>query len=121
MAASSLRFLADESFNNDLLRALLCRPPDLDIVRAQDTPVVETEDPALLAWAAREGRVLLTQDVRTILRFAYDRVRAGQPMPGVIEVASAATIGEALEGLLLLIAATRDAEWANQIMFIPLR
>ena len=31
-----LRLLADENFNGDVLRALLLRQPDLDIVRVQD-------------------------------------------------------------------------------------
>ena len=121
MASSGPRFLADENFNNDLLRALVRRLPDLDIVRAQDTAVAGADDPALLAWAAREGRILLTHDVQTIPRFAYDRVRAGQPMPGVVEVAVSATIGAALEDLLLLIAATRADEWPDQVKFVPLR
>ncbi len=75
----------------------------------------------LLAWAAREGRILLTHDVQTIPRFAYDRVRAGQPMPGVVEVAVSAELGAALEDLLLLIGATRDDEWPDQVKFVPLR
>jgi hypothetical protein len=32
----SLRFLADEDFDNDILRGMLRRLPNLDIVRAQD-------------------------------------------------------------------------------------
>jgi hypothetical protein len=40
----------------------------------------------VLEWAAQEGRVLLTHDVATITHHAYERVRAGKPMPGVFEV-----------------------------------
>ncbi len=121
MARSGPRFLADENFNNDLLRALVRRLPELDIVRVQDTSMAGVDDPTLLAWAAREGYILLTHDVQTIPRFAYERVRAGQPMPGVVEVAVTAALGAALEDLLLLIAATRDDEWLDQVKFIPLR
>ena len=59
--------------------------------------------------------------MQTIPRFAYARVRAGQPLPGVVEVAVSATIGAALEDLLLLIEATRDDEWPDQVKFVPLR
>jgi hypothetical protein len=62
MASSAPRFLADENFNNDLLRALVRRLPDLDIVRVQDTSVAGADDPMPLASAAREGRILLTHD-----------------------------------------------------------
>ncbi len=121
MARSGPRFLAaaDENFNNDLLRALLRRLPMLDIVRAQDTAMAGADDLALLAWTAREGRILRTHDVQTVPRFAYDRVRASQAMPGVVEVAYSAALGEALDDLLLMLAATRDDEWSDQVRFIP--
>jgi hypothetical protein len=51
--------------------------PDMDIERVQDVGLSGREDPAILAWAAQETRILLTHDVRTITRFAYDRVREG--------------------------------------------
>ena len=120
-AGGGPRFLADENFNNDLLRALLRRLPGLALIRVQDTPLAGADDPTLLAWAAQERRILLTHDIQTIPQFAYARVRAGQAMSGVIEVASSAPIGDALQDLELLIVATPDDEWQNQIKFIPLR
>jgi hypothetical protein len=47
-----LRWLADENFNNDILRALFRARPDPDIVRAQDVRLTGSGDEALLAWAA---------------------------------------------------------------------
>ena len=40
----------------------------------------------MLAWAARNSRVLLTHEVSTITAYAYDRIRNGDRMPGVFEV-----------------------------------
>jgi hypothetical protein len=40
------------------------------------------------------GRVLLTHDVQTMTRFAFERVDRGDPMPGVIEVRARAAIGD---------------------------
>ena len=76
-----LRLAADENFNNDIIRGLLRRKPELDIVRIQDVGLSGAEDPTVLEWAAREGRVLLTHDVTTMTRYTYERVRARQPMP----------------------------------------
>jgi hypothetical protein len=121
MTTSRPRFLADENFNNHLLRALLRGLPNFDIVRAQDAVVAGAEDPALLAWAATEGRILLTHDAKTIPRFAYDRVRAGLPVPGVVVVALTADLGDALDDLLVLIGASRDEEWRDRVQFVPLR
>lgn len=120
MATDGPRFLADENFNNDLLRALLRRLPGLDVVRAQDLAIAGADDPALLAWVAGEGRILLTHDVRTIPGFAYERVRAGLPLPGVVVVAAGADIGDALDDLRVVIVATRDEEWPDQVQFVPL-
>jgi hypothetical protein len=121
MATDGPRFLADENFNNDLLRALLRRLPDLDIIRVQDVAVAGADDPSLLAWAATEGRILLTHDARTIPRYAYERVRAALPLPGVVVVAANADLGEALDDLFTLIAASGDDEWPDRVRFVPLR
>ena len=81
-----LLLAADENFNNDILRGLLRRNPGLDIVRVQDVGLRHAPDPIVLEWAAQEGRVLLTHDRNTVTKYAYERVIAGKPMPGVIEV-----------------------------------
>ena len=70
-----MRLAADENFNNDIVRGLLRRRPDVDIVRIQDTAMYGREDPAVLEWCAQEGRVLLTHDVNTITHYAYGSVR----------------------------------------------
>jgi hypothetical protein len=59
-----LKFLADENFNNDILRGVLRLNPEIDIIRVQDTDLVAAPDPVVLAWAAEQGRVLLTHDVK---------------------------------------------------------
>lgn len=116
-----LRLLADENFNNDIVRGLLRRKPDLDVVRMQDVGLSGTADPTVLEWAARHGRVLLTHDVTTITRYAYERVQARQPMPGVFEVSRAISVGTAIEDILLLAEYSSEAEWEGQIRYLPLR
>jgi len=115
-----LRLAADENFNNDIVRGLLRRKPELDIVRIQDVGLSGADDPAVLEWAAREGRVLLTHDVTTMTRYAYERVRAGQSMPGVFEVRRAIPIGRAIEDVLLLAECSFEAEWEGQVRYLPL-
>ena len=121
MAPDSPRFVADENLNNDLLRQLLRRLPGLDLVRAQDTALAGADDPALLAWAAATGRILITHDARTIPGYAHERVSAGLPLPGVVIVAASADLGAALDDLLTMIAASCDDEWPALVRFIRLR
>ena len=116
-----MRFLADENFNDRILAGLLAALPELDIVRAQDAEVYQSPDPELLEWAAQQGRILLTHDVQTITRYAYERVQAGFPMPGVIEVRIPQGIGAAIDELILLISASAPDEFENQVRYIPLR
>jgi hypothetical protein len=47
-----LRLLADENFNNDIVRGLKLRDPGLDVIRVQDVGLMRAGDPAVLAWAA---------------------------------------------------------------------
>lgn len=115
-----LRLAADENFNNDILRGLLRRLPELDVVRVQDIGYSGASDPAILEWAAEEGRILLTHDVNTITKYAYDRIAAGLYMPGVFEVQLEAPFGQIIDDLLLLIKASLEDEWCNRILYIPL-
>ena len=116
-----LHLAADENFDNDILRGLLRRRPELDIVRVQDVSLSGASDPLVLEWAAREKRILLTHDVTTITHYAYQRVRDGQPMPGVVEVSRLVPIGTVIEDILLLAESSLEREWDGQIIYLPLR
>lgn len=115
-----IKLAADENFNNDILRALLRRCPSLDIVRVQDAGLSGADDPAVLAWAAQEQRVLLTHDVSTMTRYSYERVKRQLPMPGVFEVPTNLMIRAAVEDLLLLAQCSRTGEWEGQVRYLPL-
>ena len=116
-----LKLAADENLNNDIIRGLIRRKPDLDIVRIQDVGLSGADDPTVLEWAAQEGRILLTHDVKTITRYAYKRIDADQPMPGVIEVSRRVPVGVAIEDILLLAEYSLEGEWDRQIRYLPLR
>ena len=111
----------DENFNHDIVRGLLRRQPALDLVRVQDEGLSGADDPTVLEWAARQGRVLISHDVATITRHAYDRVTARQPMPGVFEVVPNVPLAQAIEDLLLIAECSRPGEWEGQVRYLPLR
>lgn len=114
-----LKFLADENFDNTIVRGLFRRNPTLDIVRVQDVGLSGKDDPTVLEWAAQEERVLLTHDVSTITRYAYDRVKEGQSMPGVIEISANTFIGQVIEDILLLVECGQYGELDAQIFYLP--
>ena len=115
-----LRFATDENFKSAILRGILRRKPNLDIVRVQDVGLSEEDDDVILEWAAKENRVLLTHDVSTITDFAYQRVRAGKSMPGVFEVGRSVSIRTAIEDILLIAETSLEGEWEGQVRYLPL-
>src|SRR5262249_24378497 len=115
-----LRLTDDENFNNDIVRGARRRNPQVDIVRLQDAGLSESDDPTILEWAAQNGRVLLTHDVSTMTRFAYERVKDGKPMPGVFEVSRRVPIGVAITEILLLVECSIEGDWEGQVRYLPL-
>lgn len=116
-----IAFAADENLNNDIIRGLLRRKPELDLVRIQDTEVAGASDPDVLEWAADEGRILLTHDVSTITEYAYERILAGKRMPGVFEISRQVSVGTAIQDILLLAECSLENEWEGQVRYLPLR
>lgn len=75
----------------------------------------------MLAWAAGQGRVLLSHDVATLVRHAFARVAAGHPMAGVLVAPQAAPAAAAIADLELIDEASDVADWAGRVVFLPLR
>ena len=115
-----LRVALDENFHGDVVRGLRRRRPDLDVIRVQDVGLSGADDPTILAWAAREGRVLFTHDVATMTHYAYERVSAGLPMPGLFEVGRAVSVRLAIDDMLLIMELSMDGEWEGQVRYLPL-
>jgi hypothetical protein len=116
-----LRLAVDENFNNDIVRGLIRKNPYIDIVRIQDVGLSGADDPTVLEWTATQGRILLTHDVATITRYAYERIKSGRRMPGVFEVSMTAPIGQVIEDILLLVDLSFENEWEGKIVFLPLK
>lgn len=111
--------LTDEDLHGAVIRGLVRKLPTLDIVRAQDVGLSGAGDDAILEWAAREGRVLVTQDLATMPVCAYERLQVGLPMPGVVAVSGSMPIGLAIQQLLLVIECSSDDELEGQVRYIP--
>jgi predicted nuclease of predicted toxin-antitoxin system len=117
-----IRLLADENFDHDIVRGVLRRRPELELVRAQAVGLSKTADPEILAWAAREQRVVLSHDVNTMTAFAMERLTHGDPMAGLFIVhQEGAPVSKIIDDILLLDDCCETDEWAGQIQYLPLR
>jgi len=83
------------------------------------TPDSRVEGSEVLRIAADSGRILVSQDRRTMpLHFNRHVTRAESP--GVILLREAIPISTAIEELALIWSASEAAEWINRLVWIPL-
>jgi predicted nuclease of predicted toxin-antitoxin system len=80
----------------------------------------EVDDPAILAWAAMNERILLTHDRATMPDFAYNRLVAGELMAGIFVVNDRMPTRQAIDELLLLIDCSEQTEWRGVVLYLPL-
>jgi hypothetical protein len=117
-----LRLASDADVHGAIVRGLRRRRPAIDLVRAQDVLPGRMPDPEILAWAARENRVLITNDRNTMIGFAYERVSSREAVPGLIATTNDQSIGEAIDDILLIAEYMPEEEIRDQIVvFLPFR
>ena len=115
-----LALLIDENLSHRILRGLLRSVPHLDYSLIPPAGLKGSADPQVLEFAAAERRVLVTHDLRTIPKHAYERVKAGQPMAGVVAVPDDLPIGRAIEDLTLIVECATQAEVESLVIYLPL-
>ena len=114
-----LRFQADADLNQSILSATVRREPAIDFQTALAAGLANLSDTEVLGMAAREGRVLVTHDRRTMPRYFAAFVTTG-PSPGLLIIPQHLAVASAVEDLLLIWFATEAEEWINRICFLPL-
>jgi hypothetical protein len=115
-----LRLLADENFNGEIVRGLLLRQPDMDLIRVQDVSLHGVADPEILAWAADNDCIVLTHDRATMPFYVHQRLAAGMVVPGVFVINDRFPVGRAIEELLLIADCTEQSEWNGVVAYLPL-
>lgn len=86
----------------------------------REVGMARAADPDILAWAAEDGRILLTHDLRTMTAYAHERLRNGQRLVGVVAVPQWMPIGAAVADLEIVLACTRPDELEGQVIHLPL-
>ncbi|PYU99253.1 MAG: hypothetical protein DMG10_25670 [Acidobacteria bacterium] len=114
-----ITFQADADLNEDIVTGVRRREPALDFQTAAEGGLKGVPDEQVLALAAREGRVLVSHDRRTMPR-AFGNFILTETSPGLLIVSQQTSIVLAIEELLLIWTASEVEEWINRICFIPL-
>jgi len=114
-----VRFQADADLDGRVLRGLRRAAPELDIRTAAALGLASLDDPEVLWIAAKSGRILVSQEHRTMpVHFA--RYTAAAASPGVILLRDSTPIETAIEELILIWSASEAEEWIGRLVCIPL-
>jgi hypothetical protein len=119
-AARQARLLFDADMRAAIVHGLRRALPGGDFVWAREIGMARTPDPELLEWAAARRRAVVSHDVRSMIRFANVRLRAGLPIPGLVVVPQLFPTGQAVGDLSRLVAASVDEPLDGRISYVPL-
>ncbi|MGH8475264.1 MAG: DUF5615 family PIN-like protein [Methylococcales bacterium] len=114
-----IRFQAYADLNQIILLATIRREPALDFQTAIMAGLPGIDDPEVLAMAARERRVLVTHDRKTLPRHFAEFI-AGATSPGLLVIPQSLSAAAAVDNLILIWSVTKTEEWVNRIGFLPL-
>jgi predicted nuclease of predicted toxin-antitoxin system len=113
-----VRFIADADLNYSIVAALKRREPGVDFLTAAAAGLEGLPDSEVLEVAARQGRILVTHDRRTMSHHFGEFVQT-RTSPGVFIVSQNLPPSDAAEELLLIWSATEAEEWENRIYSLP--
>jgi hypothetical protein len=117
-----LRLASDADVHGEIIRGVRRRLPEIDLTRVQEFLPERTPDSDVLAWAAAENRVVISNDRNMMVGFAYQRVAAGDRVPGLIVTTNQQSIGSAIDDICLIAEFMSVQEIKDQIVvFLPFR
>lgn len=119
-----LRYLLDENQRGVLWHVIQrhnARGIDpIESVRVGDVPDLPLglDDPAILRWAEREERILVTFDRSSMSRHLGEHLAAGNHSPGIFLVQSDSKPAEVAAFLVLAAYASESSEWRDWIKYL---
>ncbi len=114
-----IRFQADADIRHAIVLAVRRRESAIDFASAADSGLEGLPDPEVLALAARQGRILITHDRRTMLDHFRAHLVRGKSSPGVFLVSQDAALGPVVDALVMVWAASDAEEWKDQVRHLP--
>jgi hypothetical protein len=113
-----IRYQADADFNADIVAGIRRREPLIDIQSADEAGLRGVGDAQVLAYAAQEGRLLLSHDRKTMPHH-FAAFIAAQPSPGLFIISQKTEVSTAIEELILIWSASEAEEWFNILVTVP--
>ena len=95
------------------------REPAIDFQTAHGAKLAGLDDEEVLALAAKEGRILVTHDRKTIPHHFAEFIVA-KPSPGILIVPQKLPVANVIKDLILIWVGSEAEEWMNRIRSLPL-
>ena len=114
-----IRFQADADLRYSFVKALRLQEPSIYFASAADNYLEGLPDPEVLEVAAQQGRILVSHDRRTMVDHFRTRMAEGKWSPGVFLVTQSVRIGQIVEAIIIVWAASESVEWENQLRYLP--
>jgi hypothetical protein len=121
-----LAFLLDEHLRGPLWQAILRHNLKrgefpLDVVRVGDAPdlPLASANSAVLLWAERERRILITEDRHTMAVHLRVHLASGHHSPGILIIRAGQPVPILVECLVLVAHGGEPADFADVVTYIP--
>jgi predicted nuclease of predicted toxin-antitoxin system len=118
LSMTKIRFQADADLRHAIVTGVKRRQANLDFQSANVAGLGGIKDPEVLAIAARDNRILVTHDRKT-MPAEFGQFILSNSSSGVLILSQNLPINEAIEAIILVWEASTAEEWINQIMTFP--
>jgi predicted nuclease of predicted toxin-antitoxin system len=115
----NVRYQADADLNQAIVTGVLRRESTIDFQTAFNAGLKGVKDPEVLAIAAKQGRILVSHDRKT-MPSEFAEFIANNQSAGVLIVSRKLAIEVVIEELLVIWSASSAEEWVDRIAKLPL-
>lgn len=116
---ASVWFQADADLNQAIVTGVIRRQAEINFQTATEAGLEGLIDTEVLALSAKQQRILVTHDRRT-MPTEFAEFIVNQQSAGVLIVSRKTALGIVIEELILIWSVTKADEWTNRIAKIPL-
>jgi hypothetical protein len=112
-------YQADADLNEDIVTGVCRRAPKIDFQTAHEAHLAGMSDSEVLALAAREGRILVTHDRKT-MPYHFGEFIKSQKSPGLLIIPQHTELLPVIEDLILIWSASEAEEYIDSVRALPL-
>jgi len=107
------------SIKRAIVTGVMRREVTVDFQTSNASLLSGLTDLEVLAFAAQENRILVSQDQRTMPRYFAEFIST-QTSSGVIIVLPSFPVSEAIDNLIKIWQTSESEDWVNRIAYLPL-